>query len=154
MPHVSAQRTVPYTSEQMFDLVADVRRYPEFLPWVIGMRVRSQSDTAIEADMLVGFQSLRDTLPSHISLDRPHAIEVRSAHGPLRHLDFDWSFEPAGDGQCHVGFTATFEFRNPVVSMFAAPLLDAAMHDMIAAFIRQAAVRYPASAAISSSSLI
>ena len=76
MPGIRETRTLPYSAKQMFDLVADVARYPEFLPWVIATRVRSDSGTEMVADMLVGFKALREKFTSRVIKDRPHRIEV------------------------------------------------------------------------------
>ncbi len=86
MPKHSETRHLPYTPEQMFDMVADIGRYPEFLPWVSAMRVRSDSDTETVADMIVGFKGLRETFTSRVAKQRPHSINVDYIDGPLKYL--------------------------------------------------------------------
>ena len=80
MPRHTEQRNLPYTPEQLFDLVADVKRYSEFLPWVAAVRVRSNSETETVADLVVGFRALKETFTSKVIKRRPHEIEIRAAH--------------------------------------------------------------------------
>ena len=98
MPGIRETRSVPYSAEQMFDLVADVARYPEFLPWVVATRVKSDSDTEMVADMLVGFKALREKFTSRVIKDRPNRIEVIYVDGPMKDLDNIWRFIPRADG--------------------------------------------------------
>src|SRR3954463_1042367 len=86
MPRHEETRHLPYTPEQMFDLVADVARYEEFLPWVSAIRVRSNSDTEMIADMIVGFKGLRETFTSKVHKLRPAEVRVDYVDGPLKHL--------------------------------------------------------------------
>jgi coenzyme Q-binding protein COQ10 len=86
MPKHSETRHLPYTPEQMFDLVADVGRYAEFLPWVSAMRVRSNSETETLADMIVGFKGLRETFTSRVQKVRPTELNVDYVDGPLKYL--------------------------------------------------------------------
>ena len=83
MPRHTETRNLPYSPEQMFDLVADVKRYQEFLPWVAATRVRSDSETLMVADLVVGFRSLKETFASRVTKRRPHEIEVEYIEGPL-----------------------------------------------------------------------
>ncbi len=94
MPKHSETRHLPYTPEQMFDLVADVARYPEFLPWVSAMRVRSDTPTETVADMIVGFKGLRETFTSRVTKARPESIDVEYLDGPLKYLRNNWRFRP------------------------------------------------------------
>ena len=112
MPGIRETRTLPYSAEQMFDLVADVARYPEFLPWVIATRVKSDSDTEMVADMLVGFKALREKFTSRVIKGRPHRLEVIYIDGPMKDLDNVWRFIPRADGGCEVRFCVDFAFRN------------------------------------------
>ncbi len=92
MPRHSETRTLPYSAEQMFDLVADVASYPEFLPWVSAIRVRSDSETDMLADMIVGFKSLKETFTSRVVKARPGDIRVDYVDGPLKYLSNEWRF--------------------------------------------------------------
>src|SRR6476646_4818436 len=96
MPGIHEVHHLPYSAEQMFDLVADVARYSEFLPWVVATRVRSDSDTEMVADMLVGFNALREKFTSRVEKHRPDRITVHYVDGPLKDLDNRWLFRPTG----------------------------------------------------------
>ena len=96
MPKHSETRRLPYTPEQMFDLVADVRRYPEFLPWVSAMRVRKDTAEETLADMIVGFKGLRETFTSKVTKQHPETIRVEYIEGPLKYLNNDWRFRADG----------------------------------------------------------
>lgn len=151
MPKHHETRHLPYTPEQMFDLVADVKRYPEFLPWVVAMRVRSDTPQETLADMIVGFKGLRETFTSRVRKDRPGSITVDYIEGPLSHLKNDWRFR-AESGGCAVDFCVDFAFRNRVFEMLAGQMFQAALRRMIGAFETRAAALYGAPASGSSSS--
>ncbi|AXJ96540.1 MULTISPECIES: type II toxin-antitoxin system RatA family toxin [unclassified Sphingomonas] len=150
MPKHSETRRLPYTPEQMFDLVADVKRYPEFLPWVSAMRVRQDSDTATLADMIVGFKGLRETFTSKVEKTRPDHIHVEYIDGPLKYLHNDWRFRPDGAG-CAVDFTVDFAFKNRVFEMLAGQVFGMALRKMIGAFEDRAAALYGSSSSSATS---
>jgi coenzyme Q-binding protein COQ10 len=133
MPGIRETRLLPYTAEQMFDLVADVSRYGEFLPWVVGTRVRSNSETEMIADMLVGFKALREKFTSRVEKKRPHEIEVHYLDGPMRDLDNVWKFRPTPEG-CEVDFSVNFTFRNAMFEALAGQYFDRAFRKMVSAF--------------------
>lgn len=141
MPKHSETRHLPYTPEQMFDLVADVARYPEFLPWVSAMRVRSDSDTETVADMIVGFKGLRETFTSRVTKSRAESIDVDYLDGPLKYLRNNWRFRPEEQG-CAVDFTVDFAFKNRVFEMLAGQVFGTALRRMIGAFEDRAAKLY------------
>lgn len=142
MPKHSETRRLPYTPEQMYDLVADVGRYAEFLPWVSAIRVRSDSETEMVADMIVGFAGLRETFTSRVRKERPNHIHVDYLDGPLKYLNNDWRFRSDGAGGCAVDFTVDFAFKNRVFEMLAGQVFDRALRRMIGAFEDRAAVLY------------
>ncbi|MDQ1230825.1 type II toxin-antitoxin system RatA family toxin [Sphingomonas sp. SORGH_AS_0879] len=144
MPKHSETRHLPYTPEQMFDLVADVARYPEFLPWVSAMRVRSDSDSETVADMIVGFKGLRETFTSRVTKTRPESIDVDYLDGPLKYLRNNWRFRPQEQG-CAVDFTVDFAFKNRVFEMLAGQVFGTALRRMIGAFEDRAAKLYGSS---------
>ena len=152
MPKHSETRRLPYSCEQMFDLVADVGRYAEFLPWVTAIRVRSNSETEMLADMIVGFKGLRETFTSKVEKQRPDHLSVDYVDGPLKYLRNDWTFRPDGDGGCFVDFTVDFAFKNRVFEMLAGQVFGTALRKMIGAFEERAAVLYASPGGISSSS--
>ena len=150
MPKHSETRHLPYTPEQMFDLVADVGRYGEFLPWVSAIRVRSNSETEMVADMIVGFKGLRESFTSKVQKERPGHIRVDYLDGPLKYLNNDWRFKPDGQGGTLVEFCVDFQFKNRVFEMLAGQVFDRALRKMIGAFEDRAAQLYGDSATGSS----
>jgi coenzyme Q-binding protein COQ10 len=149
MPRHAETRALPYTPEQMFDLVADVGRYAEFLPWVTAVRVRSNSETEMVADVIVGFKGLRETFSSKVSKQRPGHIHVDYLEGPLKHLNNDWTFRPDGKGGSLVDFTVDFAFKNRVFEMIAGQVFDRAVRKMVNAFEERAALLYAANSGAS-----
>ena len=146
MPRHQETRHLPYSAEQMFDLVADVKRYPEFLPWVQAMRVRKDGPGETVADMIVGFKGLRETFTSRVEKARPGRIAVDYVDGPLKYLRNEWRFRPEGDG-CAVDFMVDFEFKNRVFEMLAGQVFGTALRRMIGAFEARAAALYGAGSA-------
>lgn len=152
MPKHSETRRLPYTPEQMFDLVADVAAYPEFLPWVSAIRVRSNSETDMIADMIVGFKGLRETFTSRVVKERPGHVHVDYVDGPLKYLSNDWRFRPDGEGGVLIDFEVDFAFKNRMFEMLAGQVFDRALRKMIGAFEARAAELYAPDDSGSSSS--
>jgi coenzyme Q-binding protein COQ10 len=154
LPKHSETRRLPYTPEQMFDLVADVARYGEFLPWVVGVRVRENNATVMVADLLVGFKALREKFTSRVTKERPGRIHVDYLDGPLAYLRNEWRFRPDGEGGTLVDFTVDFAFKSRIFEALAGQVFDRALRRMIGAFEERANALYGASSAagISSSS--
>ena len=134
MPRHTETRHLPYTPEQVFDLVADVKSYPQFLPWVAATRIRSNSDTEMVADLVVGFRSLKETFTSRVRKERPHKIVIDYVEGPLKYLHNGWTFRPDGEGGTHVDFCVDFAFRNRIFESLAGQMFDRALRKMIGAF--------------------
>lgn len=145
MPGIHEVRRLPYSAEQMYDLVADVAHYGEFLPWVVATRVRSDSETEMIADMLVGFNALREKFTSRVLKQRPERIEVIYIDGPMRDLDNVWQFRPAEDGGCEVEFMVNFTFRNAMFERLAGQYFDRAFRKMVGAFETRAEALYGSS---------
>jgi coenzyme Q-binding protein COQ10 len=145
MPRHAETRQLPYTPAQMFDLVADVQRYAEFLPWVIGVRMKSRSDTELVADLVVGFKMLRERFTSRVTLERPTRIHVDYLDGPLKYLRNDWTFRDDGEGGTLLNFKVEFEFRNRVFEAIAGAVFGEAVKRMVAAFEARAAALYGSS---------
>ena len=142
MPGIHEVRTLPYSAEQMFDLVADVARYPDFLPWVAATRVRSDSETEMVADMLVGFKGIREKFTSRVIKERPRMIDVHYVDGPLRDLDNCWLFTPLDTQACQIDFRVDFEFRNRMFEKLAGQFFDRAFRKMVTAFEARAEELY------------
>ena len=145
MPGIRETRRLPWTAEQMFDLVADVARYGEFLPWVVATRVKSDSESEMIADMLVGFNALREKFTSRVEKQRPGRIKVHYIDGPMRDLDNVWEFRnlPAElGGGCEVEFLVSFTFRNALFEKLAGQYFDRAFRKMVGAFEERAEKLY------------
>ncbi len=142
MPTHAERRVLPYTPEQLFDLVADVARYPEFLPWCKGARIHRQEPGLLIAELIIGFSLLRESFGSRVDLDRPRRIDVTYTKGPMRYLDNHWIFRPVGEGQCEIDFFVDFEFRSRLVQRLMEVLFSEAMRRMVDAFERRAAQLY------------
>ena len=142
MPHHHETRSLPYSASQMFDLVADVGRYGEFLPWVVGVRIRNATPAELTADLIVGFKGLREHFTSRVMLERPQQITVDYLNGPLRHLHNEWRFTPRPDGGCEVDFMVDFAFRNSLFEAIAGEMFGKALRRMTQAFEDRAAALY------------
>jgi coenzyme Q-binding protein COQ10 len=142
MPGIHEVRRMPYSARQMYDLVADVGRYQEFLPWVVATRVRSDDGHEMVADMLVGFKALKEKFTSRVVKREPEEIRVLYVDGPMRDLDNRWIFHPVGDHACDVEFDVQFSFRNRMFEALAGQYFDKAFRKMVAAFEERAAQLY------------
>jgi coenzyme Q-binding protein COQ10 len=142
MPRHSETRHLPYTPEQLFDLVADVARYDEFLPWVVAVRVRSSSETETVADLVVGFNAFKERFTSRVVKERPHRICVDYVDGPLKYLHNEWTFERAADGGTNVQFAVDFAFRSRLFESLAGAMFDRALRRMTGAFEQRAGELY------------
>ena len=142
MPGIHEVRKLPYSAEQMFNLVADVARYGEFLPWVVATRVKSDTESEMIADMLVGFKALREKFTSRVEKRRPEEIRVHYIDGPLKDLDNQWIFHATGPDSCEIEFHVDFAFRNPLFEKLAGQYFDRAFRKMVAAFEERAQELY------------
>ena len=138
MPRHSETRNLPYSPEQLFELVADVGRYDEFLPWVSAVRVRSESDEELVADLIVGFKAFKERFTSRVKKERPDKITVDYVEGPLKFLHNEWTFEPDGEGGTKLGFCVDFAFKNRIFETVAGQMFDRALRRMTDAFITRA----------------
>ncbi len=128
------QRLIRHAPEQLFDLVADVRRYPEFLPWCLAARIRQQSEVTLVADLIIGFQMFKERFTSHVSMDRDQLIiEVEYAEGPFKYLKNRWKFIEHPDG-CLIDFYVDFEFRSRLLQTVIESLFTEAVKRMVRAF--------------------
>ena len=154
MPGIRETRRLPWTAEQMFDLVADVARYGEFLPWVVATRVKSDSESEMIADMLVGFNALREKFTSRVEKQRPGRIKVHYVDGPMRDLDNVWEFRnlpTEQGGGCEVEFLVSFTFRNALFEKLAGQYFDRAFRKMVGAFEERAEALYGSSSSSATS---
>lgn len=134
----SETRIVPYTADLMYSVVADVEKYPRFLPWVTGLRVLSREQVkgrdVLKAEMSVGFARLKERYTSRVILD-PAAltVDVAQIEGPFRILENNWRFTPQGEG-CRIDFMIEFAFRNPLLNLAAGAAFDRVNRRMAEAF--------------------
>ena len=145
MPRHSETKYLPYSPEQMFDLVADVARYDEFLPWVSAVRVRSASETEMVADLIVGFNAFKERFTSRVTKTKPSHITVDYIEGPLKYLKNEWRFEPAPEGGTNVDFSVDFAFKSRLFETIAGAMFDRALRRMTGAFEQRAAALYGSS---------
>ncbi len=136
----------------MFNMVADVARYGEFLPWVSGVRVRSDSETEMVADVIVGFKGLRETFTSKVNKARATRIDVDYLDGPLKYLRNEWRFADDGQGGCHLEFMVDFAFKSRLFEALAGQVFERALNKMTDAFVLRAESLYGAAPGISKSS--
>jgi coenzyme Q-binding protein COQ10 len=141
MPRHSETKFLPYTPEQLFDMVADVARYDEFLPWVVAVRVRSSSETETVADLVVGFNAFKERFTSRVIKKRPSEICVDYVEGPLKYLHNEWKFE-AAKGGTSVHFSVDFAFKSRLFEALAGQMFDRALRRMTGAFEQRAAALY------------
>ena len=118
----------------MYDLVAAIDKYPEFLPWVQGIRITKRETDTVYADLIVGFRMFRESFTSKVSLAPPDVIDVKYLKGPLKYLNNHWRFEPDGKGGCIVDFYVDFEFKSRIFQKVAGTLFNEAVRRMIHAF--------------------
>ena len=132
-------RTLPYSAEQMFSLVADIELYPEFIPWCRAVRVRSRTSTesgeVIDVDLVVSIKAFRETLVSRVTLaPADNFIAVRYLDGPLRRLDSEWKFHQLGNGGTLVEYEVEFEFKYRLMTAFAEKFIDQVSSRIVSAF--------------------
>lgn len=128
----------------MFDLVADVSRYGEFLPWVSAVRVRSENEIEVVADLIVGFKGLRENFTSRVRKVRPGAITVDYVDGPLKFLRNEWSFADTPTG-CTIQFMVDFAFKSRIFEALAGQVFERALMKMTDAFVLRAESLYGSS---------
>jgi coenzyme Q-binding protein COQ10 len=143
MPTHAETKIVPWRAEQLFDLVADVGKYPKFLPWCVGARVRSSSEDELVADLTIGFGPFRESFTSRVELDRPRQVRVRYENGPFRYLKNQWTFTPDPKG-CRVDFFVDFEFRSRLLQAAIGVVFNEAVRLMVNAFLKRAREVYGA----------
>ena len=117
MTTYSEKRNLPYTPEQLFALVADVKRYPDFLPWCVGSRITRSEECGrvLYADLIIGYKVIRESFVSKVTLDEPNHIHVEYISGPMKYLSNHWSFTREDDGSCTIDFFVDFEFKSKLL---------------------------------------
>lgn len=146
MPTHAEKRLLPYRADQLFELVADIERYPEFLPWCRAARVRRREGDAIVADLVIGWRMIRERFTSRVVLSRPTRIDVSYHEGPFRYLNNHWIFEPQPGQSCVIDFYVDFEFHSKVLQKLIGVLFNEAVRRMVHAFESRAEQLYGARA--------
>lgn len=141
MPTHAEKRVLPYTPAQLFELVAEVDRYPQFLPWCKSARIRTRQGNVLTADLVIGFRMFRERFTSRVVLDRPNRIDVAYTEGPLKYLNNHWIFEPHPNGTL-IDFYVDFEFHSKVLQALIGVLFNEAVKRMVAAFETRARSLY------------
>ncbi|MBI3711170.1 MAG: type II toxin-antitoxin system RatA family toxin [Proteobacteria bacterium] len=148
MPTHAEKRVLPYTPEQLFDLVAQVERYPEFLPWCLASRIRTREGNVVIADLVIGYKMIRERFTSRITLDRPRRVDVTYTEGPFRYLNNHWIFEPLPSSPQHpsggtlLDFYVDFEFHSRLLQSLITVLFNEAVRRMVGAFEARAKALY------------
>jgi coenzyme Q-binding protein COQ10 len=146
MTSYTERKLVEYSPAQLFALVADVAKYPSFLPWCVGARIRSKQGNVLVADLTIGFGPFRESFTSRVTLTPPDAtgycaINVKYENGPFKYLHNEWKFTPDAQG-CVVDFYVDFEFRNFVLQKAIGVVFTEAVRLMVNAFLKRARTAY------------
>ncbi len=142
MPTHSEKRVLPYSPRQLYDLVADIERYPEFLPWCVAARIREREANRLVAEMVIGFKVFRERFVSRVKLDPDgRRIDVAYAEGPFKYLTNHWIFEEHPQG-CTIDFYVEFEFRSRLLQKVVQTLFHEAVRRMVRAFEVRARALY------------
>jgi len=148
MPKFSSKRRVGHSATQMFDLVADCERYPEFVPLCRSLKIRQRTlkpdgTEVLISDMTVSFKLVREAFTTRVTLDRPNLkILVEYLQGPFSNLENRWTFEPKADNACDVGFFLAYEFKSRMLAILMGSMFDTAFQRFAAAFEKRADVIY------------
>ncbi|MFO1036578.1 MAG: type II toxin-antitoxin system RatA family toxin [Geminicoccaceae bacterium] len=143
MPTHAEKRYLPHTPDQMYDLVARVDRYPEFLPWCKAARItKRDGPNLFYADLVIAFKVFREQFTSKVHLDPKTGVDVEYINGPFRYLNNHWRFEPAPGGGCIVDFYVDFEFKSKLLQSLIGLLFNEAVQRMVAAFEARAEKLY------------
>jgi coenzyme Q-binding protein COQ10 len=145
VPTHAEKKFLPYTAQELFDLVADIERYPEFLPWCVGTRIRSREDNVVVADMIIGYKAFRERFTSRVTLsppgEMPGRIDVAYSEGPFKYLTNHWIFVPEPNGTT-IDFFVDFEFRSRILQALIGVVFGEAVRIMVNAFERRAEAVY------------
>jgi coenzyme Q-binding protein COQ10 len=142
MPTHAEKKILPYRAEQIFDLVADVERYPEFLPWVISATVVNRKETSFLADLSVGYKFFRESYRSEVVLHSPHRIDVNYINGPFRYLNNHWVFNQIDEKHVEIDFFIDFEFHSSFFQGMMQTVFSEVVKRMIQAFEKRASEVY------------
>ena len=134
----SEKKHVPHTPMQMFQLVADIEKYSEFLPWCVSTRISSREGNELLADMVIGYKMFRERFTSRVTLTEPERIDVAYSHGPFKYLQNHWIFQPDSKGECIIDFYVEFEFRSKLMEKMIGLVFNEAVKKMVYSFEKRA----------------
>lgn len=138
VPRFSEKKILPYSQQQMFDLVANVGKYPEFLPWCISARIYNRRDDRFDADVIIGFKMFREKFTSRVTTKPFHSVDVDYIAGPMKRLYNHWRFVEQSDGGCLIDFEVDFVFNNRVLEQAIGKVFTEACQRMVGAFEKRA----------------
>lgn len=154
MPTHAEQKKLPYTAEQLFRLVADVEKYPEFLPWCAASRItkRENEGRIFYADLVIGYKMAREKFGSRVTLAEPSHVHVEYLSGPMKYLSNHWRFIEEPDGSCIIDFYVDFEFKSKIFQGLIEVFFNEVVKRMVAAFEERAESLYGDQAALGNAS--
>ncbi len=141
MPKFAEKKLMLYSQQQLFDMISDVAKYPEFLPWCMDARLYNIKENQFDADLIIGFKAFKERFTSRVTLHSPTALEVNYIKGPMKRLYNHWKFE-AVEGGTLVDFEVDFEFKSKLLGKLIGPVFEEATHRMIGAFETRAKELY------------
>lgn len=142
MPTHAEKRVLPHTPEQMYQLVADIEKYPQFLPWCVALRVKSREQNLLIADMMIGFKMIREKFTSRVTLTPGKRVDVVYEDGPFKYLNNHWIFEAHGEDACEIDFFVDFEFKSKILQKVMGAVFNEAVQLMVNAFEKRAKKLY------------
>lgn len=142
MPTYTEKKTLPYTSDQMFDLVIDIEEYPNFLPWCIDCKIIKKRDEWIFANLVIGYKLFHEWFHCKIRVEEDKTIHVEYVNGPLKYLKNTWKFISHLDGSSTVDFHVDFEFKNPMFERVVGVFFHEIAKRMVGAFVKRAEELY------------
>jgi coenzyme Q-binding protein COQ10 len=136
------KRNLPYTQEQLFKLVAEVEKYPEFLPWCLSSHIKKREGNVFYADLVIGYKMIREKFGSRVTLEEPHHVHVEYLSGPMKYLSNHWTFLQQPDGSCTIDFFVDFEFKSRLLQNLMGVFFNEIVRRMVGAFEERARVLY------------
>ncbi len=138
MGNISKTAVVPYTAEQMYELVNDIEAYPDFLPWCTDASVYNRTVTALTASVSLATGRIKQTFTTENTMQVGRRIDVRLVSGPFSYLNGSWRFEPVGNGLCRIDLDMNFEFRNKLLKLTLNPFFNQFMNSLVSSFVDRA----------------
>jgi coenzyme Q-binding protein COQ10 len=138
------KRNLPYTPEQLYTLVAEVEKYPEFLPWCLSAHIKKREGDVFYADLIIGYKLIREKFGSRVSLNKPDSVRVEYLSGPMKYLSNEWKFIREADGTCTIDFFVDFEFKSRLLQNLMGVFFNEIVRRMVGAFEARAKDLYGA----------